>query len=336
MESKVKVLWRKYKRYSGPMIRGTTTFLPPNGARKNHHVDRAFWLTTAVETGAKFGAVMAYDGTGMTAGLDQHVAVYPRELSKPDDGNALDDQGTLWKLLRRIETVRGGGLFREDLSQLWENLAKAGWYLAQDGVLRMLTDGSPVEGNRIRDQFTPIGGNPNTPLRKDEAKHWALLFHYVFASSATFRAQVEYGKEHLVKRTKRRHLKMKGGLVPNISAMVPVASLYPVELTRLCVGDATIPWTEEQDLAMCVYQAHSVNAPAIANKILMRSIGPKQYGADPGKLIRLLGNSKYGRWDDDIKHGRYQRTRSAARASGLWPKDLFDGKGAIMPKDLLG
>ncbi|MCZ2108032.1 MAG: hypothetical protein LC118_00410 [Dehalococcoidia bacterium] len=53
-------------------------------------------------------------------------------------------------------------------------------------------------------------------------------------------------------------------------------------------------------------------------------------------LIQKLGNNPFGRWDDDIRTGRYQRTRHHAMASGLWPTKLFDGPEAIMPADLPG
>jgi hypothetical protein len=54
------------------------------------------------------------------------------------------------------------------------------------------------------------------------------------------------------------------------------------------------------------------------------------------ELILGLGNTKFGRWDDDIRHGRYQRTRRVAKESGLWPEELFVGADAIMPADLPG
>jgi len=313
------------------MIKGTEEFAPPTGDRANYHVDRAFWLTAKVETGARFGSVMAYDGTGMTIGLDQHVAVYPKELSKPDDGNNLDDQGTLWKLLRRLELIPGERVSRfvQLRENLWNAFSATNWYLAQDGVLRLYDSGAPVNGHAIRDEFTPRRGKPTTKFQKEEARYWALLFHDLLAHSASWKAQVEYGKEHLVKRTKRRRVNVYA------NDWITVEAFYPRDVTALRVSD----WSEEQDLAMCMYQSHSVNAPSVANNVLAKTF--KHKDANPGdtwarRLIRGLGTSKYGRWDDDIKYGRYQRTRSAARASGLWSRRLFDGKKAIMPKDLRG
>lgn len=324
-----KVLWRKFRKYRGPLIRGTAEFPPPTGTRKTFHVERAFWLTCKVETGAKFGMVQSYDGCGMTCGLDQHIAVYPRELADKDN-NTLDDQGTLWKLLRRMETAGDYTTFyfNNAVRELWDGLAEFGCYLAQDGVLRRVDDGLAVSGNFIREMLTPGRGCPSTKYQKGRAEQWARLFHAVFNHIAGFKAQVEYGKEHLVKRTKRRKIYLGHRKTGEVS---PHALAYSSEITVLQVGQE---FSLEEDLALCIYQAHSVNAPAIANKCLKKA--KTMYERWPKKLIQLLGNSSYGRWDDDLKNGRYQRTRSAARASGLWPRAMFDGKAAVMPKDLPG
>ena len=118
-----KVSYRKRKNYSGPLIAGTEPYPAPSAERAGFHIDRAYWLTTRVETGGKFGAVMAYDGTGMTAGPDQHIAVYPKELAN-EDLNAADDQGSLWKLLRRLEVCDPGGGFGGHLATLWALFAE--------------------------------------------------------------------------------------------------------------------------------------------------------------------------------------------------------------------
>jgi len=324
--SEPKVQWRKFRSYYGPMIQGTVLYeLPPE--RRDHHVDRAFWLTAKVETGAKFGSVIAYDGTGMTAGLDQHIAVYPKELAN-EDYDAKDDQGGLWKLLRRLECVQGDASYRACLGQLWQALEVQGWYLAQDGVLRYAKDkgrepgvicdaGDIVYGFEIRDALTPVKGKVDGPFNRDRAAEWARMFHLVFSHPDGFRAQAEFGKEHLVERTRKR----------------PLEWAYDgKEITSLIVGRNI---GAAEDLAMCMYHCHSVNAPAVANKAIKRA-RTRDGQLDPKKLIRLLGNSSYGRWDDDIKTGRYQRTRSAARASGLWSWALFDGPHALMPRDLPG
>jgi len=311
-------MWRKFRKYRGPLIKGTSDFAPPPGEHRDSHIHRAFWLTCKVETGAKFGMVQAYDGCGMTAGLDQHIAMYPSMLAH--DNAVIDSQGTLWKLLRRLESVNfisGGGVLEDPREPLWLALADRGWYLAQDGILRWFEHGEAVKGRAIRETFTPHDGNVQTVDQRKQAAGWALLFHDVFNCPQLFRAQVEYGLEHLVKRSKRRR----------------EGYPYPKDITAVCTGtDISL----SVDLALCMYHANSVNAPAIANRALRLSFTKRSDRDFAKALIYTLGNSTYGRWDDDIKGGRYQRLRTAAKNSGLWPKGLFVGEYAIMPKDLPG
>lgn len=372
--AKTKIEWRKFRSYSGPRIVGTDEIQPPTSEREFFHVDRAFWLTAKVETGAKFGSIVMYDGTACTAGPDQHVAVYPRELAD-EDYNAENDQGGLWKLLRRLETVRSSESYHKAVDGLWDALRKNNWYVAQDGVLRYaLNDqiaflngrafsvsdsaqvteqkdvrdveaGDAVFGAHIRQVLTPMGGSvPKEGAEWNQSSDWASMFHTLFSHPGGFHAQLEFGKEHLVERTKRRRVKMSDGKRRRVTEL----GYAKREITALQVAvdsDLKAPlWNDAVDLAMCVYQSNSVNAPAIANKALARAAAKVPgWPADPNLgsrfakwLVRFLGNNSYGRWDDDLKTGRYQRTRTAARASGLWPARLFDGKNAIMPKDLPG
>lgn len=326
------------------MIKGTEPFAPPP---TSNHVARAFWLTAKVETGAKFGSVVAYDGTGMTAGLDQHIAVYPKELAD-EDFNAKDDQGSLWKLLRRMEVVDGSNGYKWAIGCLWSMFEACGWYVSQDGHLRYLQDtavkrknfshdaaaGDLVFGFEIRDALTPVGGKVKG--KDHRAAVWAMAFHELFAHPDGFKAQQHFGEEHLVTRSKRKRKWKKSTAMGLYSSVEDVA--YQGEITVLRAG--TPNWTHEMDLAMCMYQAHSVNAPGMANSLIAdvhQRVHPESHQLlFAGRLIEKLGTSSYGRWDDDLKTGRYQRTRSAARASGLWPRQLFDGPAAIMPKDLKG
>ena len=332
------VKWKSYRSFSGPVIVGTHIVGVPTGQQALQHVERAYWLTTAVETGGKVGSIMAADGTGMTAGLDQHIAVYPRELAHKEDGNAANDQGSLWQLMRRLETVNGDESYQEAVNCLWGMLKAMGWYISQDGHLRYLEAdtvqlkgkkvsvkaGDFVFGYNIREAFTPNEGKvPSKGAEWEQSKNWALAFHDVTAHDYGIKAQVAFGCEHLVERTGKR---------------TEYKTAYGQEVTALTVG--VDGWTEELDLSMSMCQAHSVNAPAIAKKLLAQALkkcNPRKNPNDFAKLlIRLLGTSSYGRWDDDIKYGRYQRTRSEARKSGLWPRSFFDGSNAIMPKDLPG
>jgi hypothetical protein len=102
---------------------------------------------------------------------------------------------------------------------------------------------------------------------------------------------------------------------------------------RLTTSDLS----DEQDLAMCIYHSHSVNGPAPARTALKAALAkaPARTDQFPATLVRLLGTSRYGRWHDEPgeKNNRYDRTRGAARKSGLWDARHF-AKGGIMPVDL--
>lgn len=318
--------WRAFGDYSGPVISGIDPIDPPR--EDSRHVARAYWLTTKVETGARFGTIVMYDGTAVTGGPDQHVAVYPRHLA---DDVLENDQGGLWKLLRRLEYV-GGGL-RSPIDRLWGALKDRGWYVSQDGMLRGLSDGVLVAGKAIRNAFTPDDGAvPKDGPKWETAKAWAITFHDLLAHPDGRTAQIEFGMEHLVDRTRSRRVALDRG---NVISVLD-AGYDDREITALRVGGED--WPEYLDLALCVYQSHSVNAPAIANRALITA--SMAHTNDELKfsklLLSLLGNSSFGRWDDDIPGGRYQRTRLVAQQSGLWSASLFDGPNAIMPRDLVG
>jgi hypothetical protein len=287
-----------------------------------------------------------YDGTAITAGLDQHIAVYPKELNN-EDGNASDDQGGFWKLLRRLEVLPGPD-YNIHLGRLLDMLKQRNWYLAQDGVLRYYCGGYSIRpetklkvyydagdvvyGYDIRDQLTPLNGVvPKSGALRAQADEWAQAVHQVFVHDQTWSTQIEFGHEHLVTRMKSRRVDI--GTKTN-SKWVPAEQAYlGREISSLHAGSGG--WHEEIDLALCVYQSHSVNAPSKANQALARAMkGPQ--GKFAANLIKYLGNNAYGRWDDDLKTGRYQRTRSAAVKSKLWSRSLFTGPRAIMPADLPG
>lgn len=296
-----------------------------------------------VETGGMYGAIVGYDGTGITAGLDQHIAVYPKELAH-EDYNAEDDQGSLWKLLRRLEVVDGSESYNRAITDLWVKLMEESWYIAQDGVLRYdddgayvfpdgtektITAGDPVFGAHIRNVLSPPHGTvPEDGPDWEQAREIATLVHNVMVHPDGFKAQMEFGKEHLVERTKVRRARVKK---KSHWYKVVEAGYGGREVTSLVLGRN---WDEETDLALCVYQSHSVNAPAIANRLLVQAWLDQPGEGFPRRLIQLLGTSTYGRWDDDIKYGRYQRTRRAAMDSGLWSQSLFVGSNTIMPEDL--
>lgn len=307
-----------YKSYAGPRIAGSVPFrLSPTPS----HLEKALWLTSSVESGAKFGSICMYDGTAMTAGLHQAIAVYPKELVS-EDYNAEDDQGSLWKLLRLLETVQN----LPEYNEVSRMLKECGWYLAQDGVLRYLDDGKSkvgprtlrysagdtVYGAHIREEFTPKGGAvPSSGKNWLKAKAWALAFHKLFSAEPSFLPQIQFGVDHISVLAKTRRLH---------EASVE-AEAYDGRITDF------VPSSSAYDLAMSVFWSHSVNAPSVAFKVL-RSSGDVKSPEFPLKLLRFLGTMSYGRWHFTDSGGRYQRTRKWAME--VWPEDLFL-PGGIMP-----
>jgi hypothetical protein len=147
---------------------------------------------------------------------------------------------------------------------------------------------------------------------------------------------MEYGKEHTVKAAKRTKVESgRGGRKESIQRAV----YGEKQLSRVTVGEIS----QELDLAMAMYWSNSVNAPGAARVRLeraLRAIHPETPMTAPGRfarvLIRKLGNTGFARWDDDLKNGRYQRTRRYALKSDLWGRELFVGTNPIFPKNLPG
>lgn len=317
-----------YKSYSGPRIRGTEDYVLGS---PSSHWDRVLWLVSKVESGGRFGAITMYDGTAVTAGLHQAIAVYPKELAH-EDYRAKDDQGTLWSLLRSIELIPDFPA----VEALWDKLKDAGFYVGRDGVLRYLEEGevkigsrklrySPgdiVYGTHIRETFTPDGGSPKRGAHWEQSKSWALAFHAVFSDPKSFKAQSEFGMEHFEQVATTRH----------IGSDLIVDALYDGSLHLPAGSERFSPM---YDLALAVFWSHSVNAPAIAYRLLKRAYKLNPPQDDPDKfarrLLRLLGTSKFGRWNFSVKNGRWARTRRSARK--VWEKSLFSPSG-VMPASL--
>lgn len=311
----------KWKKYRGFRIRGDVPMEEPYRT----HLDRAAWLTAQVESGGKYGAVISYDGTGMTAGVHQAIAVYPREL-KNEDWNAADDQGPLWKLLKRIEAV-----YPE--AYVFGRITRMGWYIANDGTLRHSDSGKLVRGLDIRKELNGAASGV-TPVRgggRMRATAWAEAFSDCFSQPITYPVQDDFGKEHFVKRATRTRLRFTQKY-----KKVTIQDAVYGERHISCATLADL--SPELDLAMSLFWSNSVNAPGFALKMICKvarfspELGGKSTRTFAKRLIHVLGTAKYGRWSDDIKGGRYQRSRDAAMK--IWPKYLFEGKEAIMPARL--
>ncbi len=313
--------------YAGVKIAGKKEAPGPG----HQHIDRASWLTAMVESGGKFGTVISYDGTGMTAGIHQAIAVYPRGLTRVDH-NPKNDQGPLWGLVQRCMATQSVWLDRTD--NLIGMIDTQGWVIVA-GELRYQGSGRLVGGHAIRGNLTGDidGVMPKTGSDRVQAERWARAFSDYFGAGRTFQPQLDWGKEKLIKkvtRVKLRHSPQKFYRRKTAQDVFYGDDLF--------VGTVLASDLEPCfDLAMCMWLSFMVNAPAIALRHLCKVISV--YNADGVEafskaLIERLGNAQWGRWDDDIKNGRYQRTRRFAKQ--VWPKELFSGSDAVMPKNLEG
>ncbi len=317
-----KVKWRRWKSYSGPVIKGK---IPFNLSENADHWDRVVWLTARVETGGKFGATTCYDGTGNTSGLIQAIAVYPRELAH-EDNNPADDQGPLWKM---VEAVRQDA--PELLERLDDEFKEIGWKLVDGVICYADSENEIVPGKEIRNELTPTEGTvPRSGPSWQEAKGWALLFHNIFSHPDSFKAQVKFGLDHAHKNARKKPVILHR---KTIESLVYRGDVNDTKLFSL---------KDPLDLAMAVLFSNAVNAPAMAFRKLSQAL--RLFGRRPNwqnpedrrrfakRLIRVLANANYARWNFKIATGRYQRTRKAAMK--VWPKEMFTGSKAIMPKTL--
>lgn len=321
------VKWRQFGAYSGPVVIGEAPIPTP---KKKLSAERFYWLTTKVETNGTYGTVVMFDGTALTAGPDQFIIVYPKELAN-EDFNAADDQGPLGPLLARVLSVASAPF----VSEVQKAFKAVGWSLSPAGQLRYMDSrsvrvagktvavkaGALVHGAVIRDTLTPMGGRvPKSGPEWEQAATWALNFHHLFADPITFSTQRLYGLEHMERSFKTRKV-TAAGRTATIEGVLGVDDL----------GTATLP--PELELAFAVWYSNSVNAPAIAMRCLQdawTTVGgsPKLL---PRVLLQVLGSSNFGRWNANIPGGRWDRTRRVALASGMWPTEFFLGPNAIMP-----
>lgn len=287
------VTWVKYAAYSGCKINGTAQVQKPETLL---HMDRAYYLTALIEA-PLYGAVQSYDGAGMSGGPLHNIAVYPKNLA----------QGSLFSLLRAIEVAHP---LCTTLINLWGLYRDQSWGVTKDGVLKNTKTGQPVTGQEIRNIFTPLNGTvPRHGVAWETAKKWALAHHRVFADPSTFNAQKEFAIDWLVKTQRAVESTFYEGADPK----------------TVQVGSSGI--SIEEDLAMCVYHCYSVNGPAPARDDLIMALKAGKRGSAFAKtLIQRLSATAFGNWEN-----RYTRTRNAALTSGLWPKELFIGAGALYP-----
>lgn len=284
------------------------------------HMRKASWLTAMVESGGKFGCVINFDRTGITAGLHQAIAVYPKQIRR-SDGDDANDQGPLWRLLKMASG-----------QSLYEALAiNARWQMLTVGKVRHTGSGDIVSGP---DMLTELAGSPDGKVPefgegRERSKRWVQLFHEHFSDPRTFDAQEQFGIDHFTHRAKRARMRF--------SDRYKGYTAQDLFYRHASVDQETFEQQPSLDLALCVYWSHSVNAPSMALKVMCRSLKhwnesiPAAVWAQ--RFIRMIATTKYGHWHEDEKNGRYDRTRKYAMQSGFWPRGCFVGPNAVMPKE---
>ncbi len=286
------VAWVKYKTFSGCKIDGTAPVRVPTSKR---HMDRAYYLTAQLEA-PTYGGVQSYDGCGMSGGPLHNIAVLPASMT----------QGSLFALLAFLEKRAPAAT---SMLQLLLAYREQGWVIAQDGVLRHYTDKSVVSGAEIVDVFTPLRGVvPKNGAFWERAKRWALLHSQALRDEVLFDAQKEFAIEWLVTSQRATEdLFYRGKNVRTVE-----------------VGAGVTP---EEDLALCVYHAYSVNGPGPARDVLSATIKQTQKPVEFARaLIARFAQTAWGNWS--IRHAR---TRAFAQQSKLWPSSFFTGRNAIFP-----
>lgn len=308
----------EYKNYQGLRMTGAVPLEAPGF----WHIDEISWLTACVESGGKFGCVMNYDGTGMTAGIHQAIAVYPSAIK---DNNARNDQGPLWKLLARL-----GGL--GITGEIEDHLEAWGCTLTADGKCVSSLTGDLVSGPAIRRMFNGDSGGwmPLDRTIRKECVRWVKEFHTAFSDPLGFQTQLAYG-HNAFEKFARSTLRYCG------NEDFRKRSILDVFYGKKSLG-VVREMSEEMGLAMAMAFSHAVNAPSKVLRILCRKVvdffGRDVYYRDAAvakRIIVSLGNTPFARWDDDLKNGRYQRTRNYAMKH--WDGSLFEPDG-IMPSNL--
>jgi hypothetical protein len=308
-----RVKWRQFRRFSGPLILGKKAPVQKN----LNHSGRVALLTSLVESGGRLGTVMAYDGTGMTAGLIQCIAVLPRALdSFGSSGKGIDAQGSLWPLVEKI-----GEEFPDLTARLNEEFNDAlGWEIRGGKVVK-LDSGIWVDARDLRNELSPPHGVvPKFGEHWDSAKGWALIFHEIFSDPRTFILQRDEATRHFAGFRTRAWGPLHGETIDSLV----YNKIYNCDLVK----------GRPLDLAIAVFLSFSVNAPRPALEILWETfkdtIDTERFHRDKEiqtlarNLVLGFKKSQYGNWQR-----RYERTRKEAKK--IWPTPLFSGPNAIMP-----
>lgn len=285
----------------------------------DRHADRVLWLIAQIEMPQGWGTVQNYDGAVMSAGLLHNTAILPKRPNA---------QGSLWRLMRRVLHTEASLELRRapEYTAMMNRITDRDWVLGIDGKLRYCW-GAEVPIAEMAEEITGTARgdvpDPNIfPDGHEYAKTWALMFHALFAHPATYATQIEFALEWLLDQHVRKEaVAYSAATNGTVNDCVTAMHSYGLE--------------PDVDLAMAVYHCFSVNAPSVAAAVLDKALVAQHGRLFNGRhftarLIRLLGESKYGNWsDNNTNRSRYDRTRLAARK--LWAPDLVD---ELMPENL--
>jgi hypothetical protein len=260
-----------------------------------------------VESGGKLGSVMMADGTACTAGIEQSILVYPRNLTV---------QGPLPGLLHLLDHFVPISYYT-----LGQMLEEEGWMIGGDKTIREFDNGQLVSPQMLRRSLTPNDGVvPRKGMAWKRARAWALAFHELFSMKETREAQIKHAIDGFTKFARRvKHKKLEH---ETIEAVVYngdcLAQAFEVDTIE---GAAC-------DLAMALFWERKTNGPAPALTRLGRAT--KRFESNDMDfarfLIRQLSTASYGRWATN----RNRRARKWAQR--VWPRELFVGPKAVWPK----
>lgn len=301
----LKVRYGSYGKFSGPYIKGDVDAMHKPYLDDTHWM-RVLWLTTMVESGGKTGSIMMADGTGCTAGVEQSIIVYPRNLTV---------QGPLVKLLWLLDHVIP--LHYYAIGELFD---RHRWVIAGDKKIRDADDGSIIRPADLREALTPNQGRvPRSGPQWEQSKEWAQAFCEIFSRKDTRDAQIKHAMDGFTKFARRvEHKKLDHVSIED--------AVYGGNAMKPPFEDSIEGWTN--DLAMALFWERKTNGPAPALTRLGRAV--KRFEPqDPafGRfLIQQLSTAKYGRWATN----RNRRARKFAQM--VWPKELFTGPKPVWPR----
>lgn len=283
-----------YKDYAGIVVNDFDRKVTPDYFNMSMHMQRAAFIAMKMEA-PYWGGVQSYDNAGISGGPFHWIARFPKT----------GEQGPLFGLLKYIDERAPGVM--EPFAKL---LFNQGWFLAQDGKLRTKHNGAIVSGNEFRDICAPTRGLvPETGMERQQAERWAIALHNVLVNSMTYQAQVDYAIKYLCTTQGKAECEVYSAILNR-----PVSAPEVILETAL---------DESTSIAMSVYHAHSVNAPAPALACLkaayqdtgsVKAMSTNQAREFSEKLVQRLARKKYGNWEM-----RYVRTRNAIIESKLWP-----------------